>query len=158
MFSRAAGWWYTTVYNRLHSSCGGRWSCLQVSIYYSTALLMYSHFLQNSRVCYGSILLVFFTRIVTCFYVFSFSIIILVCFCGSFSAFDFQKHGNRNYGSPYNASRIVRSSQGKMEKSFLRYVLSNVPCSFFCSGLVLFPRYHITRLYALLSVVTGWMK
>lgn len=41
-------------------------------------------------------------------------------FCGSFSAFDFQKHGNSKYGSPDNASRAGRSSQGKMEKSFLR--------------------------------------
>ncbi|EXC31937.1 hypothetical protein L484_009787 [Morus notabilis] len=39
----------------------------------------------------------------------------------SFSAFDFQKHGNSNYGSPYNASRAERSSQGKMEKSFLSF-------------------------------------
>ncbi|PON81717.1 Autophagy-related protein [Trema orientale] len=39
----------------------------------------------------------------------------------SFSAFDFQKHGNSNYGSPYNASRTQRSSQGKMEKSFLSF-------------------------------------
>lgn len=41
-------------------------------------------------------------------------------FC-SFSAFDFQKHGNSNYGSPHNALSAERSSQGKMEKSFLRY-------------------------------------
>lgn len=39
----------------------------------------------------------------------------------SFSAFDFQKHGNRKYGSPDNASRAERSSQGKMEKSFLSF-------------------------------------
>ncbi|PPS00198.1 hypothetical protein GOBAR_AA20462 [Gossypium barbadense] len=37
----------------------------------------------------------------------------------SFSAFDFQNHGNGNYGSPSNAPRSQRSSQGKMEKSFL---------------------------------------
>ncbi|KAJ7972668.1 Autophagy-related protein 9 [Quillaja saponaria] len=39
----------------------------------------------------------------------------------SFSAFDFQGHGNRNYASPYNAHRTQRSSQGKMEKSFLSF-------------------------------------
>ncbi|KAK3020929.1 hypothetical protein RJ639_046585 [Escallonia herrerae] len=39
----------------------------------------------------------------------------------SFSVFDFQKHGNRNYGSPCNSSRTQRSSQGKMEKSFLSF-------------------------------------
>ncbi|TQD73431.1 hypothetical protein C1H46_041017 [Malus baccata] len=39
----------------------------------------------------------------------------------SFSAFDFPRHGNSNYGSPYNVPRSQRSSQGKMEKSFLRY-------------------------------------
>nr|POF09139.1 autophagy-related protein 9 [Quercus suber] len=39
----------------------------------------------------------------------------------SFSVFDFQKHGNSNYGSPYNAPRTERSSQGKMEKSFLSF-------------------------------------
>ncbi|KAG7989546.1 hypothetical protein I3843_03G245500 [Carya illinoinensis] len=44
----------------------------------------------------------------------------------SFSVFDFQKHGNSNYGSPYNAHRTERSSQGKMEKSFLSFQ-SNYP-------------------------------
>ncbi|MBA0583412.1 hypothetical protein Gorai_014271, partial [Gossypium raimondii] len=39
----------------------------------------------------------------------------------SFSAFDFQNHGNGNYGSPSNAPRSQRSSQGKMEKSFLSF-------------------------------------
>ncbi|XP_041007404.1 autophagy-related protein 9 isoform X2 [Juglans microcarpa x Juglans regia] len=39
----------------------------------------------------------------------------------SFCIFDFQKHGNSNYGSPYNALRSERSSQGKMEKSFLSF-------------------------------------
>ncbi|MBA0827030.1 hypothetical protein Goarm_011839, partial [Gossypium armourianum] len=37
----------------------------------------------------------------------------------SFSAFDFQNHGNSKYGSPHNVPRAQRSSQGKMEKSFL---------------------------------------
>ncbi|PPD99845.1 hypothetical protein GOBAR_DD03169 [Gossypium barbadense] len=37
----------------------------------------------------------------------------------SFSVFDFQSHGNGNYGSPHNAPCAQRSSQGKMEKSFL---------------------------------------
>lgn len=39
----------------------------------------------------------------------------------SFSMFDFQNHGNSNYGSPDNAPRTKRSSQGKMEKSFLSF-------------------------------------
>ncbi|XP_052169876.1 LOW QUALITY PROTEIN: autophagy-related protein 9 [Diospyros lotus] len=39
----------------------------------------------------------------------------------SFSVFDFQNHGNSNYGSPYNLPSIHRSSQGKMEKSFLSF-------------------------------------
>ncbi|XP_042977844.1 autophagy-related protein 9-like [Carya illinoinensis] len=39
----------------------------------------------------------------------------------SFGIFDFQRHGNSNYGSPYNALRSERSSQGKMEKSFLSF-------------------------------------
>lgn len=39
----------------------------------------------------------------------------------NFSVFDFQKHGNSNYGSPHNAPRTERSSQGKMEKSFLSF-------------------------------------
>lgn len=40
---------------------------------------------------------------------------------GSFSVFDFGNHGNKRYGSPFNSARDKRSSQGKMEKSFLRY-------------------------------------
>ncbi|ESQ51711.1 hypothetical protein EUTSA_v10016226mg [Eutrema salsugineum] len=39
----------------------------------------------------------------------------------SFSAFDFENHGNTKYGSPRNVSREQRSSQGKMEKSFLSF-------------------------------------
>ncbi|KAJ6681227.1 APG9 AUTOPHAGY 9 [Salix koriyanagi] len=42
----------------------------------------------------------------------------------SFSAFDFQNHGNSNYGSPYNTPRSKRSCQGKMEKSFLSFQTS----------------------------------
>lgn len=44
----------------------------------------------------------------------------------SFSVFDFQNHGNTNYGSPDNVPRTKRSSQGKMEKSFLSFQ-SNYP-------------------------------
>ncbi|BAT97708.1 hypothetical protein VIGAN_09123100 [Vigna angularis var. angularis] len=40
-----------------------------------------------------------------------------------FGTFDFQEHGKSHYGFPYNAPRNRRSSQGKMEKSLLRYVL-----------------------------------
>ncbi|KAL4558687.1 hypothetical protein LXL04_036888 [Taraxacum kok-saghyz] len=43
----------------------------------------------------------------------------------SFSTFDFQKHGNIKYASPHNSSR--KSSQGKMEKSFLRCFQSSYP-------------------------------
>ncbi|XP_058077951.1 autophagy-related protein 9-like [Magnolia sinica] len=39
----------------------------------------------------------------------------------SLSTFDFESHGNSNYGSPYNSARVQRSSQGKMEKSFLSF-------------------------------------
>lgn len=39
----------------------------------------------------------------------------------SFSTFDFRKHGNSKYASPHNSSRTYRSSQGKMEKSFLSF-------------------------------------
>ncbi|OWM73897.1 hypothetical protein CDL15_Pgr018957 [Punica granatum] len=39
----------------------------------------------------------------------------------SFSVFDFQNHGNSNYGSPHKSSCNQRSSQGKMEKSFLSF-------------------------------------
>ncbi|WOG81745.1 hypothetical protein DCAR_0100896 [Daucus carota subsp. sativus] len=39
----------------------------------------------------------------------------------SFSAFDFQNHGNIRYASPYNSARVQRSSQGKLEKSFLSF-------------------------------------
>lgn len=42
----------------------------------------------------------------------------------SFSVFDFQKHGNGNYASPYNSLPTQRSSQGKMEKSFLSFQTS----------------------------------
>ncbi|KAM7521694.1 hypothetical protein LguiA_011596 [Lonicera macranthoides] len=42
----------------------------------------------------------------------------------SFSVFDFQNHGNSNYGSPSHSPRIRRSSQGKMEKSFLSFLNS----------------------------------
>ncbi|KAM1570665.1 hypothetical protein FF1_035706 [Malus domestica] len=44
----------------------------------------------------------------------------------SFSTFDFERHGNSNYGSPDNVPRSQRSSQGKMEKSFLSFK-SNYP-------------------------------
>ncbi|KAL6867499.1 hypothetical protein ACP4OV_015523 [Aristida adscensionis] len=39
----------------------------------------------------------------------------------SLSLFDFRRHGNRNYGSPFDALRSLRSSQGKMEKSMLSF-------------------------------------
>ncbi|KAI7735119.1 hypothetical protein M8C21_003160 [Ambrosia artemisiifolia] len=39
----------------------------------------------------------------------------------SFSVFDFKKHGNSKYASPHNSSSTYRSSQGKMEKSFLSF-------------------------------------
>ncbi|XP_058770971.1 autophagy-related protein 9-like [Vicia villosa] len=39
----------------------------------------------------------------------------------SFSVFNFQKHGNSSYGSPSDSPRHQRSSQGKLEKSFLSF-------------------------------------
>nr|XP_010918784.1 autophagy-related protein 9 isoform X1 [Elaeis guineensis] len=39
----------------------------------------------------------------------------------SLSLFDFERHGNRKYGSPFDAARDMRSSQGKLEKSFLSF-------------------------------------
>ncbi|XP_010557109.1 PREDICTED: autophagy-related protein 9-like [Tarenaya hassleriana] len=42
----------------------------------------------------------------------------------SFSAFDFEHHGNVKYGSPHDVPREQRSSQGKMEKSFLSFQCS----------------------------------
>uniref|UniRef100_A0A1D1YB28 Autophagy-related protein 9 n=1 Tax=Anthurium amnicola TaxID=1678845 RepID=A0A1D1YB28_9ARAE len=39
----------------------------------------------------------------------------------SFSVFNFGSHGNSKYGSPFDAPRNRRSSQGKMEKSFLSF-------------------------------------
>ncbi|VFQ87530.1 unnamed protein product [Cuscuta campestris] len=42
----------------------------------------------------------------------------------SFSVFDFRNHGNTKYGSPFNALRTRRSSQGKLEKSFLSFRIS----------------------------------
>ncbi|XP_078444182.1 autophagy 9 (APG9) [Wolffia australiana] len=39
----------------------------------------------------------------------------------SFSTFDFENHGNSKYGSPIMAPRERRSSQGKLEKSFLSF-------------------------------------
>ncbi|KAK9067555.1 hypothetical protein SSX86_011666 [Deinandra increscens subsp. villosa] len=39
----------------------------------------------------------------------------------SFSLFDFREHGNSKYASPHNSSKTSRSSQGKMEKSFLSF-------------------------------------
>ncbi|GMH25770.1 hypothetical protein Nepgr_027613 [Nepenthes gracilis] len=42
----------------------------------------------------------------------------------SLSVFDFQNHGNSNYASPFHSPRNRRSSQGKMEKSFLSFQCS----------------------------------
>lgn len=39
----------------------------------------------------------------------------------SLASFDFARHGNSHYGSPFDASRAARSCQGKMEKSFLSF-------------------------------------
>ncbi|KAK7355910.1 hypothetical protein VNO80_15174 [Phaseolus coccineus] len=39
----------------------------------------------------------------------------------SFSVFNFQEYGNSSYGSPFNVPRSQRSSQGKLEKSFLSF-------------------------------------
>ncbi|GER29700.1 autophagy 9 family protein [Striga asiatica] len=42
----------------------------------------------------------------------------------SFSLFNFKNHGNRKYGSTYNSPCDRRSSQGKMEKSFLSFQIA----------------------------------
>ncbi|EPS61983.1 hypothetical protein M569_12811, partial [Genlisea aurea] len=42
----------------------------------------------------------------------------------SFSLLDFRNHGNRKYGSPFDSHRSRRSSQGKMEKSFLSFQIA----------------------------------
>ncbi|KAL6505204.1 autophagy protein atg9 [Orobanche gracilis] len=42
----------------------------------------------------------------------------------SFSLFDFRSHGNRKYGSIFHSPRERRSSQGKMEKSFLSFQIA----------------------------------
>ncbi|MCO5613542.1 hypothetical protein L7F22_067819 [Adiantum nelumboides] len=39
----------------------------------------------------------------------------------SLSVFDFEHHGNQNYGSPFHTDKAMRSCQGKMEKSFLNF-------------------------------------
>jgi autophagy-related protein 9 len=39
----------------------------------------------------------------------------------SLASFDFERHGNARYGSPFDAGRTARSCQGKMEKSFLSF-------------------------------------
>lgn len=39
----------------------------------------------------------------------------------SLSVFDFENHGNQNYGSPFHTCKAMRSCQGKMEKSFLNF-------------------------------------
>ncbi|XP_020698851.1 autophagy-related protein 9 [Dendrobium catenatum] len=39
----------------------------------------------------------------------------------SLSLFDFERHGNSKYASSFNAPKDLRSSQGKMEKSFLSF-------------------------------------
>ncbi|XP_047982801.1 autophagy-related protein 9-like isoform X2 [Salvia hispanica] len=41
-----------------------------------------------------------------------------------FSLFDFRNHGNKRYGSPFDSTRDQRSSQGKMEKSFLSFQIA----------------------------------
>ncbi|XP_073009610.1 autophagy-related protein 9 isoform X2 [Typha latifolia] len=39
----------------------------------------------------------------------------------SLSLFDFERHGNKKYASPFDVAKSTRSSQGKMEKSFLSF-------------------------------------
>lgn len=40
----------------------------------------------------------------------------------SFSDFDFEKHGNMNFGSIHSVNKSCQSRQGKMEKSFMAFV------------------------------------
>ncbi|MCO5613543.1 hypothetical protein L7F22_067820 [Adiantum nelumboides] len=39
----------------------------------------------------------------------------------SLTVFDFEQHGNQNYGSPFHTDKAMRSCQGKMEKSFVSF-------------------------------------
>jgi len=43
----------------------------------------------------------------------------------AFAAFDFELHGNANYGAPVARDKRYRSKLGKMEKSFLTFVENN---------------------------------
>ncbi|KAG2498771.1 hypothetical protein HYH03_003510 [Edaphochlamys debaryana] len=40
----------------------------------------------------------------------------------SLAMFDLERHGNTKYGSPVQADKVLRSRQGKLEKSFLTFV------------------------------------
>lgn len=43
----------------------------------------------------------------------------------AFASFDFESHGNSNYGAPVRRDRRYRSKQGKMEKSFVTFTENN---------------------------------
>merc|ERR1711865_1309598 len=43
----------------------------------------------------------------------------------SFAVFDFKRHGSAQYGSEIPHDKYYRSSQGKMEKSFLTFLENN---------------------------------
>lgn len=110
-----ACWWHFAIYFKIHCVCSWSWWCLQVS--------------RCTAVCYF-----FIKGYSAC----SWTLDFLLPTC-SFSSFDFQSHGNRKYASPSNAERD-KSSQGKMEKSFLRYVFLRLWLVIYMS----FPRtYHV---------------
>lgn len=85
------------------------------------------------------------------------------CYC-SFSVFDFQKHGNSSYGSPSDSPHDQRSSQGKLEKSFLRYVHGRAHCTHETSWFNHFPKtkmwsaFFNDYLFGLTSIVIAASK
>jgi hypothetical protein len=98
-YSCAACWWYSALHFELHSLCWWSGRCVQVF---------------------------FFLRHLSIISMFVHSHISAVWHLNSLSLFDFKRHGNMNYGSPIGAAKSMRSSQGKMEKSLLRYPFQHI--------------------------------
>lgn len=92
-----ACWWYSTLHIRLHSLRWWSGRCVQVCLFLLQLIINYQSVTSAA------------------------SNDIAVWHLNSLSMFDLRRHGNRNYGSPHNAVKSMRSSQGKMEKSLLRY-------------------------------------
>lgn len=98
-YKLTACWWHSALHLGLHNLCRWCGRCMQVSCW-----SFFWIYVLTIYVCWASATL---------------NIIALLCF-NSLSLFDFRRHGNINYGSPFDAPKNLRSSQGKMEKSFLR--------------------------------------